>query len=220
MRTIVYIDGFNFYFGSLKNTPHKWLDICALVSLLCKEQNPASNLVQIKYFTADIKAKLAKRGVLSCEAQQDYLLALQAYSPIIEIIKGKYFVTKGTYHPFSEPVDFNKKLEVWKAEEKHTDVSIALHMLCDAMDKKCNQIVLFSNDSDLSPALEMTKKRHPEIKIGIITPGLQGERKPSADLKAHSDWLRHGIRCSELEKCQLPSKIITRKRKITKPEHW
>jgi len=29
MKTNVYIDGFNFYYGCLKRTPHKWLDLAA-----------------------------------------------------------------------------------------------------------------------------------------------------------------------------------------------
>ncbi len=220
MRTIVYIDGFNLYFGSLKNTSWKWLDISALATRLCKEQNPQAELVGIKYFTADIKAKLSKRGEASCKAQQDYLLALKTHSPIIEIIKGKYFITRGTYHPYADPVDFDRKHDVWKSEEKHTDVNIALHMLCDAIDKSCEQLVLFSNDSDISPAVRITKERNPGIKIGIVTPVRNSDRKPSADLHEYSDWLRHGIKTDELTKCQLPDKVLTRKRVIKKPEHW
>ena len=34
MRTIVYIDAFNFYFGAVKGTPYKWLDFGKLCSLL------------------------------------------------------------------------------------------------------------------------------------------------------------------------------------------
>ncbi len=34
MRTSVYIDGFNFYFRAVKNTPYKWLDFKKLVSIL------------------------------------------------------------------------------------------------------------------------------------------------------------------------------------------
>jgi len=30
MATIVYVDGFNLYYGALKGTPYKWLDIHAL----------------------------------------------------------------------------------------------------------------------------------------------------------------------------------------------
>ena len=26
-RTIIYIDGFNFYYGAVRGTPYKWLDI-------------------------------------------------------------------------------------------------------------------------------------------------------------------------------------------------
>lgn len=220
MRTIVYIDGFNLYFGSLKRTSYKWLDIFALANLLCKEQNPQSELIGIKYFTADIKAKLSRRGVASCTAQQDYLLALQSYSPDIEIIKGKYLITKGAYHPYSEPVEFDKKHDVWKAEEKLTDVNLSLHMLCDAIDKTCEQMILFSNDSDISPAIEFAKSRNPKITIGIVTPVSDNIRKPSADLQKHADWLRHGIKRHELENCQLPYKVLTRKRAIKKPEHW
>ncbi len=220
MRTIVYIDGFNLYFGSLKKTPYKWLDIFALANLLGKEQNPKADIIQIKYFTADIKAKLSERGVKSCEAQQDYLLSLKSHTPIIQIIKGRYSITEGSYHPYSEPVIFDKKVAVWKAEEKLTDVNIALHMLCDATDKLCDQIILFSNDSDLSPAIRIIKERHPEIKIGVITPVNDGDQKMNPYLKKDSDWLRHGIRTHELEQCQLPDKVITRKRKIIKPKHW
>jgi uncharacterized LabA/DUF88 family protein len=54
-------------------------------------------------------------------------------------------------------------------------------MLCDAIDKSCEQIVLFSNDSDLSPAIRITKERHPDIKIGVITPVHHTVRKPSTD---------------------------------------
>jgi hypothetical protein len=30
MRTIVYVDGFNLYYGALKGTPYRWLDILAM----------------------------------------------------------------------------------------------------------------------------------------------------------------------------------------------
>lgn len=97
-------------------------------------------------------------------------------------------------------------------------------MLCDATDKRCEQIVIFSNDSDLSPAIDIVKKRHPEMKIGVVTPirykSSNIDRNPSAELRKHTDWLRHGIKDNELEKCQLPDKVRSRKRIIEKPEYW
>jgi len=32
LRTRVYIDGYNLYYGCLKNSPHKWLDVRALLA--------------------------------------------------------------------------------------------------------------------------------------------------------------------------------------------
>ncbi|HVH69249.1 MAG TPA: hypothetical protein VM716_15380 [Gemmatimonadales bacterium] len=34
MKTYVYVDGFNLYYGAVKGTPFKWLDIRQLCQLL------------------------------------------------------------------------------------------------------------------------------------------------------------------------------------------
>jgi hypothetical protein len=34
VKTNVYIDGFNLYYGAVKGTPHKWLDPAALCARL------------------------------------------------------------------------------------------------------------------------------------------------------------------------------------------
>jgi hypothetical protein len=36
MRTYVYIDAFNLYYGALKGTPYKWLDVKALFGSILK----------------------------------------------------------------------------------------------------------------------------------------------------------------------------------------
>ena len=45
-RSIVYIDGFNFYYGAVRGTPHKWLDLEACFRRLC----PDDDLVCVHYF--------------------------------------------------------------------------------------------------------------------------------------------------------------------------
>lgn len=223
LRTIAYIDGFNLYFGCLKRVPHcRWLDVEALVRLLCKENNPNANIVSIQYFTAPIKAGLSPRGVEPVKAQSDYLRALKAHSPTVEIIEGKYFIVPGSYHEDTKPIDFTQKHKVLKPEEKQTDVNIALHMLRDATDQVCEQQVLFSNDSDYTPILSIIKQRHPDIRLGVVPPVLSGEvkRYPSRELTNLSDWARKPIQESILSSCQLPNKIPTRKKPIFKPAHW
>ena len=51
MRTIVYVDGFNLFYGALKGIPYKWLDIGALSR---KVFSPRNAVIGIKYFTARV----------------------------------------------------------------------------------------------------------------------------------------------------------------------
>jgi 5'-3' exonuclease len=51
MRTYIYVDGFNLYYRSLKNTPYKWLDLKALFRYLL---DPKNDIQAIKYFTARV----------------------------------------------------------------------------------------------------------------------------------------------------------------------
>ena len=51
MRTFVYVDGFNLYYGALKGTPWKWLDLPALFA---KVLQPHHDILAVKYFTARI----------------------------------------------------------------------------------------------------------------------------------------------------------------------
>ena len=54
MRTVVYVDGFNLYFGCLKGTQWKWLDLVALFeSVLPKKYE----IVVVKYFTAKVPGR-------------------------------------------------------------------------------------------------------------------------------------------------------------------
>ena len=52
MRTIVYVDGFNLYYGLLRGTRHKWLDLKDLFEKLL----PRNDIALVKYFTARIVA--------------------------------------------------------------------------------------------------------------------------------------------------------------------
>lgn len=50
MRAIVYVDGFNLYYGAVKGTPHRWLDLGKLFKFLL----PRDHIVRIRYFTGPI----------------------------------------------------------------------------------------------------------------------------------------------------------------------
>jgi hypothetical protein len=68
----VYIDGFNFYYRAVKNTPWKWLDF----SKLCNYYLPKGcQLQEIKYFTANVSALPHDPGAPT--RQQIFLRALR-----------------------------------------------------------------------------------------------------------------------------------------------
>jgi hypothetical protein len=49
--THVYIDGFNLYYGALKKTPYKWLNIKRLAETIL----PQNRITSVKYFTARVQ---------------------------------------------------------------------------------------------------------------------------------------------------------------------
>ena len=66
MRTSVYVDGFNLYYGAVKGTPYKWLD---------------HRILTIKYFTAGVSGKLDPRPPIR---QQTYWRAIRSHKAIGE----------------------------------------------------------------------------------------------------------------------------------------
>ena len=44
LRTQIYIDGYNLYYGRLRETPFKWLDVVALFSSITRSIEPHTPL--------------------------------------------------------------------------------------------------------------------------------------------------------------------------------
>lgn len=83
MKTIVYVDGFNLYYGCLKGTAHKWLDLAQL----CRHVLPRNEVTRIKYFSAKLSARPGDPGLPN--RQELYFRALRTL-PSVEIILGRF----------------------------------------------------------------------------------------------------------------------------------
>ena len=83
MRTRVYVDGFNLFYGALKGTPFKWVDPVRLATLLVPR---GYTIDRLRYFTARVSGK-TDRGAPA--RQQIYLNAL-ATLPEVEIHYGRF----------------------------------------------------------------------------------------------------------------------------------
>lgn len=161
-RCMVYVDGYNMYYGVLKAKPAwKWLNLQSLFEGL----RPREEVIGIKYCTAVIDPK--KSTSPTRERQAVYLRAL-ATLPKVQIIYGTYQLRDAKCR-----ADSCGEYKIFQNyEEKKTDVNIAVEMVCDAIDGKMDLLVLVSADSDQEPAITMIRKRFPGIKIIVYRPVL------------------------------------------------
>lgn len=212
MKTIVYIDGFNLYYGSLKDTKNKWLDLSALFTKILK---PHHEIVCIKYFTANVVAREGNNG--SAIRQQAYIQALEASTPRVKVHRG-HFLSSKVKMRLVTPAGSQKYAEVIKTEEKGSDVNLAIHALNDAWLDSYECAVVVSNDSDLSEALRIIKQDLKK-KIILVTPGNPKDRPPSNELKRWA-FASISITSDDLAACQLPNPVTTEKATFRKPGTW
>lgn len=234
LRTRIYIDGYNLYYGCLKGTHLKWLDLLALfekgvlpsVTATVDGHTLASELqpVAIKFFTAPILEQAAKSSD-SIQCQEQYHAALKKHQPgRVETIKGYYSITKARAKVI-DPLDPKKwprdcqTTDVWKLEEKQTDVNLALHAVKDALLGDIEHIVIVTNDTDIAPALDMIRANTKAV-VGLVIPTTDHERVPNADLVKYAHWVRTHITEAELKAAQLPRVIAGGKRPAIKPNSW
>ncbi|MEE8480160.1 MAG: NYN domain-containing protein [Desulfobacterales bacterium] len=212
MRTYIYIDGFNFYYGAVKDTPYKWLDFKKLFGYLL---DTSHQIISIKYFTAIVTGKIDPDQPVR---QKTYIRALKKYIPEISVYYGK-FLSHNVFKPLAYPIDKNlfgkniKFVNVIKTEEKGSDVNLSVQLLNDAWLDLYDCAVIVSNDSDLSESLRLVKELHKK-KIGLITPGII---HPSRELLKYSDFTKR-VRKGVLAASQLPDPIPGTT--IHKPAVW
>jgi hypothetical protein len=208
LKTIVYIDAFNFYFGAVKGTPFKWLDFGKLCSLLL----PQNQIVAIKYFTALVRPQ--PHDPLQPIRQQVYWRALRTI-PNFSIHEGHFLVHTVSMPLARPPVTGHRFAEVIKVEEKGSDVNLATHLLCDGFRNHFDVAVLLTGDSDLVAPLRVVKE---EIRkpIGVINP----QRRPCKPLRDHATFYRQSIRAGVLSVSQFPRTITDAHGTFTKPSSW
>ena len=113
-RVIVYIDGFNFYYGLKKEPKWKkyyWLDIVKLFEMFMRSNQ---ELVSVKYFSAkvsDIEQSLRQSAFFQANKE----------NPKFKLILGKYLKKEITC--------FNCGNKIHTHEEKETDVRIATQIV-------------------------------------------------------------------------------------------
>jgi NYN domain len=204
MKASIYVDGFNLYYGAVKGTPFRWLNIAAMCQLML----PHDEINQIKYFTAFVTAH--DNDPDQPNRQQVYLRALRTI-PNLTIIPGT-FLAHEVMMRLAPPA--NGYVRVIKTEEKGSDVNIATHLLVDGYKNDYEIAVIVSNDSDLLLPIQVVTRQLGKP-VGILNP----QKNPSKALLPYATFfkqIRHGV----LAKSQFPLMLMDKRGSFSKPTSW
>lgn len=205
-RSIVYVDGFNLYYGSIKGGPNKWLNLERYFTLL----RQGDDVQRIHYFTAMVSGPHVAH-------QEVYLRALETL-PRVNIVLGYYkfkSVTCGV-----QQCTFTGRRRFRVPEEKHTDVNIAVQMMDDAYQDCCDIFVLVSGDSDLVPAVNRVKSRFPDKRVAVYVPSRDLSRGAAVELRSAADTNKT-LPLALLKRAQFPARMPDGSGGfITKPAAW
>jgi uncharacterized LabA/DUF88 family protein len=236
VATGIYIDGLNLYYGALRNTPYRWLDLEKFSQSLF----PKDEIKIIRYFTASVIPRDSNKH--SQSRQSIYLRAIRT-NPKIEVHLG-HFKSTAKWKAFSKSKSQPAKLirpelrptetfdQMWSnamaflkgdmplanvsiEQEKGTDVNLAAHLVNDASHKLCTKFLIVSNDSDLAGAINVARLSVPSI--GILNP--RGDSTSPYLKKSAAFEIR--LRSDILEKCQMDQTLFDQKgRAISRPKKW
>ncbi len=222
MNYWVYIDGFNLYNGSLKNSPYKWLNLYEMSRNLRQDDDVG----KVKYFTARVNARVNDPD--QPLRQIAYWRALRSV-PQIDIIEG-HFLTKTTRMPDAVSVEnlaFRSRLgypvqgssprmfDVVKSEEKGTDVNLAVHLVHDAHQSRFDAALVISNDSDLTEAIRIVTKDLGKT-AGVCTPC---RSRDSAELQKTASYFFR-LPAQALREAQFADIMTDAKGEYHKPPNW
>lgn len=214
MNAILYIDGFNLYYGAVRKTPFRWLDPVRLAGALF----PRNMVVGVKYFSAKVDPGIGDPQAPNRQAT--YWRALRTL-PNLEIIEGQ-FRTRQTFAKVVKPPP--EKVQVFKNEEKGSDVNLAAHLLLDGFRNHYQVAIVVSGDSDLITPIRMVREELGKP-VGVLNPQrLSGPGKPkprkNAGLKNAASFYKHGISWNQLQNSQLPNTLTDPNGTIHKPTTW
>ena len=204
-ETICYIDGLNLYYGAVKRTNYKWLDL----EKLCRRLIPNDRILAIKYFTAHVAD--IPEDPKAPQRQDIYLRALNTLSPLLSIHYG-YMQEREKNMPLKGEI--TRRVRVIERQEKQSDVNLATHLVWDASQGLCEKAVVISNDSDLGGAIRMVED-NTCISVMIVNPDRRARR--AHHLKA-SDYRE--IRTAVLANSQFPEEMTDRAGIFRKPDGW
>lgn len=200
-KVIVYIDGFNLYFGLIAREWRKylWLDLKKFASSLLK---PNEILVHTKYFTSRISKPISKQ-----RRQSIFIDALNTLTEF-SLFYGRYQAEVRT----CENCGFTTLI----SNEKKTDVNIATEVMVDAFQNNFDTAILVTADADLTAPIIAIRKLFPDKSLIVAFP----PKRHSYELKNIASGVYY-IGEEKFASNLLPEKVTTESGyAIERPEKW
>jgi uncharacterized LabA/DUF88 family protein len=232
VKVRVYIDGFNLYYGALKDGPHKWLDLVEFSRQLLRR---GETLDYVRYFTAPVGGPSGQRQNIYFRALETLTglsihrgvyqenvdirpLAAQVARGMGDVIEHRVG-TAGPWVPEPRPFPGERvRVSVINSEEKGSDVNLATYLMFDSMRNKCEGAIVVSGDSDLVEPIRLCNT-HREINkaVGVVNPHSTRFSRELSDVAAWYEPLDTAI----LGNCHLPRSVTARNgARLYKPPSW
>lgn len=206
VRTSVYVDGFNLYYGAVKGTPYKWLNI----RRMCEIAFPQNDIHEIHYCTAIVRD--ASWDPQQSIRQQTFIRALETTG--VEVHYGSFLSTV-TRMPLANPKPSGPRMvEVVKTEEKGSDVALGALLVAHGYQRRYQAAIVVSNDSDLVLPIRIVREEL-GLPVGLLNP----HRRFSVELSKVAVF-KKGIREGWLAAAQFPETLHDAAGTITKPPTW
>lgn len=213
MRTSLYVDAFNLYYGIMKAkrrgdpdpVGRKWLNLADLAQRIA----PTDNIIEIHYCSAKVRG--TRRDPDKHIRQEVYFRALRTI-PILKITLGRYAHRKKFMTCTAPP---HNSVEVFYTEEKGSDVNLAMHLLWDGFRDRYDRAIVLSNDSDLAGPVGLVVNQLGK-RVTVVNPH-QGRHSHNLQTAA-SDmrWLRPAA----VNACQFSDVMRDHKGSFNKPPAW
>lgn len=203
----MYVDGFNLYYGALKGTPFKWLNLERFCALML----PRNDIQRINFYTAMVSARPENPD--QPQRQFAYLRALGTL-PMVHVHFGHYLTHAVWMRLETPPATGSSYVRVLRSEEKGSDVNLATHLVSDAYEDHFDTAVVVTNDSDLREPVDLVTRRLGK-RVGVLNP----QKHPAVVLAQAATFFKT-IRRGVLQATQFPEQINSANGAILRPAGW
>jgi hypothetical protein len=206
LRTNVYVDGFNLYYGAVKGTRYKWLDI----RKYCELAFPKNEIHEVHYCTAIVKD--APWDPQQSLRQKTFIRALETTG--VEVHYGTFQSNIVKMPLAKRPRRGSRLVEVIKTEEKGSDVALGALLVAHGYQRRYRAAIVVSNDSDLLLPIKIVQKEL-RLPVGLLNP----HPTFAAELLKVASFVKQ-VRTGVLAAAQFPDEIEDQHGTITKPADW